>query len=363
MAKRPGEADRLYMKALGIPRMTAPALMPKGPHAWLGLLLRVGLLLLLVFGGLMFFTKMPGRSHQGPPPPPTREELALAERLRRHVTAIAEHIGERNLWHYPALNAAAQYIEDQLTGLGLQPRRQTYTVQGREVSNLEVEVTGKDPVEEVVVIGAHYDSVLGSPGANDNGSGVAALLELARLFADAPQPAAIRFVAFVNEEPPFYHTEQMGSVVYAQRAKNRKTPIRAMLSLETIGFFSDAPGSQQYPFPFGLLYPDQGNFIGFVGNVGSRALVREAVASFRRHAAFPSEGLAAPAWITGVGWSDHWAFWEAGYPAIMVTDTALFRYPHYHAASDLPDRLDYPRLARVVMGLAEVVRDLAQAHE
>jgi hypothetical protein len=134
-----------------------------------------------------------------------------------------------------------------------------------------------------------------------------------------------------------------------------------MLSLETIGFFSDVAGSQHYPFPFGLLYPRTGNFIAFVGNIASRALVRRSIAAFRQHTAFPSEGVAAPGWMTGIGWSDHWAFWQEGYPAVMVTDTALFRYAPYHTHADTPVQINYERMARVVAGLARVITALADA--
>jgi Zn-dependent M28 family amino/carboxypeptidase len=132
-----------------------------------------------------------------------------------------------------------------------------------------------------------------------------------------------------------------------------------MLSLETIGYYSDAPNSQQYPPPFNLYYPSTGNFIGFVGNEESSRLVEQVVRAFRQHAKFPSEGSAAPSDVPGVGWSDHWSFWQAGYPALMVTDTAPFRYPHYHLSSDTPDKLDYDRMARVVDGLQAVIGDLA----
>lgn len=165
-------------------------------------------------------------------------------------------------------------------------------------------------------------------------------------------------MAFVNEEMPFYRSAEMGSVRYARRARERGEHITAMISLETIGHYSDAPGSQHYPGAFGLFYPDTANFIAFVSNLRSHALVRRAVGAFRRHAAFPSEGVAAPGWMVGIGWSDHWAFWEAGYPAIMVTDTAPFRYPHYHDAGDTPERVDYDRTARVTVGLAGVIQNL-----
>ena len=164
---------------------------------------------------------------------------------------------------------------------------------------------------------------------------------------------------FVDEEPPFFKSGEMGSRKYARRAKERGENVVAMFSLETIGYYSDRPGSQHYPPPIGLFYPDTGNFIGFVSNLGSRSLLHEVIASFRRHAQFPSEGLAAPAFIPGVDWSDHWSFWDEGYPALMVTDTAPYRYPYYHLAADTPDKVDFDRLARVVSGLRATLPDLA----
>ena len=162
-----------------------------------------------------------------------------------------------------------------------------------------------------------------------------------------------------NEEPPFFLRRDMGSKVYASLARKRKDNIVAMLSLETMGFYSEAPNSQQYPFPFSFFYPHTANFIGFVGNLGSRHLVRQSLEAFRSHTQFPSEGIAAPGWVTGIGWSDHWSFWQAGYRAIMVTDRALFRYEHYHTSEDTPEKIDYNRLARVTMGLSHVVTELA----
>jgi len=153
----------------------------------------------------------------------------------------------------------------------------------------------------------------------------------------------------------------MGSVRYARRSRERGENIVAMLSLETIGYYSDTPGSQHYPFPLSLFYPSTGNFLAFVSNLKSRSLLHDAIATFRRHARFPSDGVAAPAAIPGVDWSDHGSFWAAGYPALMVNDTAPYRYPHYHRESDTPDKVDYERLARVVTGLAVVVRTLAGA--
>ncbi|HEY2140417.1 MAG TPA: M28 family peptidase [Chthoniobacterales bacterium] len=286
-------------------------------------------------------------------------EKVLRAELTTDVKTLAGDIGERNLNRYPQLLAAADVIEASLGRAGLRPRRESYEVRGRACHNLEVEIRGKRP--EIVVVGAHYDSVSGSPGANDNATGVAAVLALARRFAGKPCEQTLRFVAFVNEEPPYFQTEEMGSLVYAKRCKERGDKISAMISLETIGYFSDAPGSQKYPSAgLGFFYPSKGNFIGFAGNTRSRVLLRAAVSAFTKQRKLPCEGAALPAVIPGIGWSDQWAFWECGYPAIMVTDTAPFRYPHYHSSTDTPDKLDYDRFALVVSGMEGVIAELAQ---
>ena len=309
---------------------------------------------------LRYMTSMPGESWRGQLPPPSDEERDLAVRLESHVTAIAS--GERNVPHYALLEKSAQYLEAELAKSGYRPRPQQFASGGRAVRNIEVEIArtpGGAPTS-IVIAGAHYDSVHGAPGANDNGSGVAAVLELARLLRGFSPPSgrALRLALFVNEEPPYFMSNEMGSVVYAREAKARGERIDAMLSLEMLGYYRDAPGSQAYPFPLGLFYPDRADFIAFVGELGARPLVHRALASFRRHARFPSEGVAAPAIVPGVNWSDHWSFTQQAYPAIMVTDTAFYRYAHYHQSSDTPDRLDYARLAKVVLGLAAVMRDL-----
>jgi len=303
---------------------------------------------------------LPGSSHKGPLPPMTATEAETEVRLREQVTTLAGTIGERNTRRYQALQRAADYISGRFASCGFRVRGQDYTADGMEVRNIVAEIAGTVRPAEIVIIGAHYDSPPGSPGADDNASGVAALLELARRFSHGKPARTLRFVAFTNEEPPYFQTGLMGSRVYASGAKRRNEKIVAMLSLESIGYYSDAPGSQLYPFPFNLFYPDTGNFIGFVGNFGSRSLLRRAIGAFRTSTPFPSEGVSSPEFITGIGWSDHWSFWQEGYPALMVTGTALFRNPHYHQPTDTPDRLDYGRMARVVGGLEQVVRDLVK---
>jgi len=307
---------------------------------------------------LWYMVKVPGASYSGALKPLTGEEQIIAGNLRRHVAAIASR--EHNLFRPAELEASAQYIEKALAGLGYVVAPQRFVAGSMEVRNLETGIPGAARAGEIVVVGAHYDSVAGAVGANDNGSGVAALIELARLARGSKPARTLRFVAFVNEEPPFYHSDAMGSRQYARRSRESNESIVAMLSLETVGYYSEQPGSQRYPFPLGFFYPSTGNFIAFVSNLASRALLHEALASFRRHAAFPSEGVAAPAFIPGVDWSDHWSFWQEGWPALMVTDTAPYRYPHYHTAQDTPDKVDYERLARVVTGLHGMLRDLAQ---
>jgi Peptidase family M28 len=303
---------------------------------------------------------VPGRPHIGPLPPATGEEHDLAMRLKTHVLATASV--PHNVRHYAALERAAQYIEVTLEALGYVVNRQVFTVSGRAVRNMEVQREAQSAEVPSLVIGAHYDSFENAPGANDNGSGVATVLELARLLRTwQPERTRLRLVLFVNEEPPYYRTPNMGSWHYAKLLSERGEKVRGMISLETLGAFSDTAGSQRYPVPFGLIFPSTANFIAFVGLPGTRSFLHEVMASFRRHTAFPSIGGVAPdALVPGVGWSDHWAFRSFGFPAIMVTDTALFRYPHYHLPSDTPDKVDYERLARITKGLERMVREVAR---
>jgi len=315
----------------------------------------VALLVLLWWFGM----RMPGKnvSKAGPLSP---DEVLLREELRADVQKLAAEIGERNMPHHAQLNAAADFIEDSFSRAGLRTRRDSYEIRGQPCHNIEAEISGSQggSPPQIVIIGAHYDSVFGSPGANDNGTGVAAMLALARRFASAKPKQTLRFVAFVNEEPPYFLSGEMGSQVYARRCKERGDKVSAMISLETIGYFSDAPHSQTYPSPgLGLFYPKVGNFIGFVSNVKSGALLRRVMALFRKHAKIPSEGASLPAFIPGVSWSDQWSFWQQGYRAIMVTDTAPFRYPYYHSSNDTPDKIDYDRFALVVSGMEKVIQE------
>jgi hypothetical protein len=324
---------------------------------------RLGGLFVLLGGaslyGWLSMIRMPGRSHAGPLDPLDEPARALRKQLREDVEMLAVTVGERSVRRPEGLAGAASRIDGALAASGLATRRQSYSVQGVVCDNVEAEILGRDRAAEVVVVGAHYDAVTATTGADDNASGVAAMLALARGFAGKHPRATLRFVAFANEEPPYFQTADMGSLVYARRCKERGEHIVAMLSLETIGYYSEAEGSQAYPPPMSLFYPSTGSFIAFVGDRSSADLVRRVVGTFRSTTRFPSEGAALFAGLPGVGWSDQWSFWQMGYPAVMVTDTAPFRYPHYHEAADTPRELDYDKVARVVAGLAHVVDDLA----
>ncbi len=306
--------------------------------------------------------RMPGCSFSGPLPPITPGQLSLASELKRDVEHLATTIGERNVLHPELLQAAEIWLGAELAHAGYTVRRHPYDIAGVSCANLDVEIKGQEKPHEIVIIGSHYDAVGNCPAANDNGSGVAAVLALARRFARHTPRRTLRFACFVNEEPPFFWTETMGSLVYARACKARHENIVAMLTPETVGCYSDESGSQKYPLrAIGLFYPRTGNFIAFLGMTESGALIKRCVGSFRSAAKFPSIGAALPALIPGVGASDHWSFWQLGYPAPMITDTAPFRYVHYHQSTDTPDKIDFERMARVVEGLEHVVRDLVDA--
>lgn len=283
-----------------------------------------------------------------------------AVRLRETVTHLSESIGERNLTKRANLGETVRYLQSTLESLSYTVDRHAFTVSEVECVNLIADLVGHATPKEIVLVGAHYDSVQGSPGANDNGSGVAALLEIARQLRGKNGAKTVRFVLFANEEPPYFQRDgQMGSWVYARACRMRGDDIKIVLSLETMGYFTDEPQSQKYPALLSAMYPSTGNFIGFISDVPSRKHLSSTVTIFKKHCQVDAQLGAFPRDLQGVGWSDHWSFWQEGFPGIMITDTALFRYPHYHLASDTPDKLEYNRFAEVVDGLAKTAVELA----
>ena len=317
---------------------------------------------LLLYACFWVMVSMPGTSFKGPRPAATEAQTAAAARIRADVVSLASKVGKRSTLDPRGMAEAAKWIMVEMRKVGYGEPGQTFVKRNAKTPNLEYVLApapGSALAKEVVVIGAHYDTFAGTPGADDNASGVAGVLELARRFAGKGQSREVRFVFFVNEEPPSFQTSDMGSWVYAKACRAKNDAITAMLSLETIGFYTDEIGYQKYPPLVGGLYPEEGNYIAFVGNIGSRTLTRRCVRAFRADTQFPSEGAALPGFFPGVGWSDHWAFWQEGYDGVMVTDTAPFRNPHYHLGSDRPDTLDYDAMSRVVDGLERVVANLA----
>jgi len=286
----------------------------------------------------------------------SESEKESAENLKRVVTFLAGEIGLRNYQHDQQLNKAADYIESRFQEIGYETQIMSYEVNGQIFKNI-IARPHSIPTKEskdIIVIGAHYDSCF-NPGADDNASGVAGTLELARLFKDVNLNTQIQFVAFTNEEPPFFMTEDMGSLVFARKLKKDGQKVRAAIILEMIGYYSENINSQHYLPLLGPFYPNRGNFITVVGNFPSAKVVNTLVAHFRKYSKFPIESLIAPSFIRGVYFSDHWSFWQEGFPAVMVTDTAFLRNKNYHRQTDLPATLDYEKMAVVVHGLKESI--------
>lgn len=283
--------------------------------------------------------------------------------IESHVNVLAKTIGARHAGAPARLDATVKYITSTLgpANLGYKVNRESYKVGDAEFHNLVLQIISTDPDRghEIVLVGAHYDTVMTTPGADDNASGVAACISLAQAFAQTRHERTLRFVFFANEEPPWFQTENMGSLVYAKACKTRGETISAMLSLESLGYYSKAPGSQKAPPGLESAVPDKGDFLAVVGNVTSTPIVDQFRDWFSRNSTLPLVGMSLPASIAEQGWSDHWSFWQQGYPAVMVTDTATFRNPHYHTITDTPETLDYESLTRAVQGLEGVITQLA----
>lgn len=321
------------------------------------------LTIVTVSAGAWYSLWLPGERYTGALPALSHDEREIAAQLRTHIVAIAST--PHNTDHPAAYEKAAQYIETTLQDLGYPVARQQFDIPGHRVRNIYVRLlTQNAPAAtppKVLVIGAHYDSAFDAPGANDNGTGTALVLELARLLKDLSRPRyEIHLVLFANEEPPWWGTGHMGSVHYAKAMRAENRSLIGMISLETLGAFSDEPGSQSYPFPLGPGFPGKANFIAFVALPRARTFLHEMIGSFREHTKFPTIGGVGPSFIDGLAWSDHAAFEEEGFPGLMITDTALYRYAHYHKPTDTPDKIDFERLARITKGIELAVRDIAR---
>jgi Zn-dependent M28 family amino/carboxypeptidase len=284
----------------------------------------------------------------------------IRKNLIETVAFLSERIGRRSYRDVPQLDAAADYIEGRFRSMGCPVKRQSFVYLSDTYHNIIGEVEGTQGKKDgVLIIGAHYDTDPATPGADDNASGVAVLLELARLTVESPPERTVRFAAFTLEEPPAFMTRSMGSYVYARSVREDGVKVLGMVSLEMVGFYSDEKGSQYYPASFfRLFYPNRGNFIAFVGNLSSRAFTLKMKRMFKAVSAVPVESLNAVSIIPGVNFSDHRNFWKFGYPAFMITDTAFYRNPNYHSSGDRAGTLDYDRMTAIAKGLSEVIRTI-----
>ncbi|MBU0605451.1 MAG: M20/M25/M40 family metallo-hydrolase [Candidatus Omnitrophica bacterium] len=287
------------------------------------------------------------------------ENTVSIERLKAHVYKLSHDIGERGLFKYDNLNKAADYIAGEFRSFGYEVTFQKYNIRNRIFRNIVVTKAGNRRPGEVIILGAHYDSMRG-PGADDNASAVAGLLETARMFSAEPTGRTVKFIAFTNEEPPLFKKKSMGSMVYAKAARENNVNIKGALILEMIGYFSDRSRSQHHPPGLNLFYPDKGNFIAIIGNAKSKKLISYMVSSFRKVTDLPIERAVVPNVVIGIGMSDDWSFWKEGYPAVMITDTAYYRNPNYHKKSDTYDTLDYKSMAKVTKGVAAALKAIAK---
>jgi Zn-dependent M28 family amino/carboxypeptidase len=283
---------------------------------------------------------------------------ALPENLKAHVQKLSQEFFPRDSEHTENLDQAAEYIKSQLLQYSNDVSDQIYTAEKKDYKNVIAKFGPQ--TNRVVVIGAHYDACEELPGADDNASGVAGLIELARLLKEKPpQNFAVELVAYSTEEPPFFRTEGMGSFIHAQSMKSQNKEVIAMVSLEMIGYFSDEPGSQNFPMALlKLFYPSKGNFIAVVSNFASYELTGKFKKAMTNATDLPVYSMNGPSMLRGVDFSDHLNYWKLGYPAVMVTDTAFFRNEAYHTKEDTFDRLDYEKMAKVVEGVAAAVQSL-----
>jgi hypothetical protein len=309
---------------------------------------------------LFYCSSMPGQSPAVSSGAMTEEEKDTSERLKNECEELAHRIGQRSTVKQEAVQRAREYIGKRLTNYTFHPKETNFSSRGEQGVNLEVEVEGMMAKDEILVVGAHYDTASYTPGADDNASGVAMLIEVARLVSARPHDRTIQLVFFDRGSTRFASTNDAGSYAWAADAKKQGKKIVGMLSLDSVGMFLDQPGSQGGPFPLSLCYPDEGNFIMFAGDFGSRQLVQACVQNFRAQGGVPCEGISLPSFLPWMAHSDHHPFRQNDWPAMIVTDTGTYRNTELGQMSDTPDRLNYDRMAKVTTRLAQIIERLAQ---
>lgn len=316
----------------------------------------VGAIALMLF----YVSSMPGKSSPLSSTVMTEEEADIAQRLRDECTMLAHQIGQRSTIKHSAADQAREYIGQRLTRSALRPVETMFSSRGEQAVNIEAVSEGTSAKDEVLVVGAHYDTSSYTPGANDNASGVAMLLQIARLVDMKPHDRTVAFVFFERGSARFASTDHTGSFAWARKAQQENKKIVGMISIDSVGLYFDEPGTQGGPFPLSLFYPDQGNFLMFAGDFGSRQLVQACVQNFRSQAGFPCEGLTLPEFLPWLAHSDHYAFRQHDWPALLVTDTGPLRNTEHGQMTDTPDRLNYNRMARATVRMVKLIEYLAR---
>ena len=327
--------------------------------------------LAILFVAFLFFSywymmKCEGNWHGEPLEKKMKMELVEIKKSMMSDIGYLQNLGPRNSeneTNYKQLRQCEEWIKQRWESQGYTVKKQTFSYKGKEYSNFEIEIKGRTLPSEIIIISAQYDTLPDSPGANNNGSGIAILFQLTQLLRKHTPDRTLRLLNFVNEEDPFFGTEMMGSYQYAKRCRQRGEDIRVMLSLDALGIYKDEPGSQRLPFPFSMFYPNRGNFLAFIGNLYSRKYVIEATSGFKKGSSFRIRAGVAPEWAKGAAWSDHSSFWKFGYPGIMVTDTGGFRSPSHTTKEDTMEKLNFEAMSRILIGMYASVVHLTTLQE
>jgi len=318
------------------------------------LLVLVLLFIVFLFFSYWYMMKCEGNWKGEPLEKQMKAELSKMKKGMELDIEYLQKLGPRNSENdtsYKQLRQSEEWIREKWESQGYTVKKQTFSYTGKEYSNLEIEIKGRIAPSEIIIVSAQYDTLPDSPGANNNGSGLAILFQLSQLLRKHNPERTLRLLNFVNEEDPFFGTEMMGSYQYAKSCRQRVEDIRVMLSLDALGVYKDEPGSQRLPFPFSIFYPDRGNFLAFIGNLQSRKYMVEVSKGFKKGSSFPIKVGVAPEWAKGAAWSDHSSFWKFGYPGIMVTDTGGFRSPYHTTKEDTMEKLNFEAMSRIVIGM------------
>jgi len=318
------------------------------------LLVLVLLIIVFLLFSYWYMMKCEGNWRGEPLEKKMKMELIEIKKGMESDIEYLQNLGPRNSENdtsYKQLRQCEEWVKKRWESQGYTVKKHSFSIKEKEYSNLEIEIKGRTLPSEIIIISAQYDTLPDSPGANNNGSGIAILFQLSHLLRKHSPNRTLRLLNFVNEEDPFFGTEMMGSFQYAKRCRQREEDIRVMISLDALGVYKYEPGSQSLPFPFSIFYPDRGNFLAFIGNLQSRKYVKEVTKGFKKGSSFQIQAGVAPEWAKGGAWSDHSSFWKFGYPGIMMTDTGGFRSPYHTTKEDTMEKLNFEAMSRIVIGM------------